>query len=72
MRKRADAAAEISTEGVSASDVPTLEQQIVAKQSEMTEARAESDADTYERLADEHAKLSAALKRAMRHRQRGS
>ena len=59
-----------STRSITTTDVPTLEEDIVKKQSEMAVARDASDVDEYERLTEEHAQLSAALARAMRLRQR--
>ena len=55
---------------VTTTDVPTLEQEIVARETALAEARAKADVDEYERLAAEHAKLSTAYARSLRQRAR--
>ena len=66
---RAQAQRDMTPE-VSTSDVSTLEQEIIQKQSEMTEAKTAKDMAVYTSHVEEHAKPSAALVRAMRLRQR--
>lgn len=51
-------------------DVPTLEQDVVLKETQLANARAEGDVDAYEKLSAEHGEVSAALARAMRLRKK--
>ena len=47
-------------------DVPTLEQEVVAKEQQLQQARSNGDVEKYEGLSAEHAKLSSAYARALR------
>ena len=47
-------------------DVPTLEQEVVAKEQQLQQARSNGDVEKYESLSAEHAKLSSAYARALR------
>ena len=59
-----------SEQEVMATDVPTLEGEIVRLQQELGEAMSSSDPEGYQRKASEHAKVSDALVRALRLRPR--